>query len=319
MSGGTNGPLIYDGTAYQFDVKTLLQLRNKLMIRLGFAAQLAVSPPGMDILLNEFLIDAQEQMYKRFSPLRNQIWWTINVTQGNRHYDIPAISSGSLSDVTIASASPDTLTRISGSWITDGFTPGQVITISGSSNNAGATFVIATVSALVITTTTNTILTAESSGTTMVLSTMGWKSLDMRRISEQWVNDGSTWNKMREGINPNRFNETGQAYPQDYEWTDHLEIWPEPDKTYTIFVKGHFGLFPFEADADVTTIDWNLIYLHGLANAKTHYGQKDAGTYFRQLEVFLRKLNKETFGNKRYIPNPDPPVRILSKPEATWR
>ena len=31
--------------------------------------------------------------------------------------------------------------------------------------------------------------------------------------------------------------ETGQAYPQDYEWSDHLEIWPEPDKAYVIYTK----------------------------------------------------------------------------------
>lgn len=319
MPGGTNGPLIYDGAAYTFDVKTLLQLRNSLMIRLGFAAQLAASPPGMDILLNDFLVDAQEQMYRRFSPLRNQIWWPIAVTEGNRHYDIPSISTGEIDDVQIIAGAPDQLVRTTGNWINDGFTPGMVSTIADSASNDGNTFIIAAVSALTITTTTDNALVSEAAGTAMTINTITYKALDMRRITEQWVVDGSTWNLMREGIPVQRFNETGQAYPQDYEWTDHLEIWPAPDKSYTIYVKGHFGLLPFEEDTDVTTIDHKLVFLHALANAKTHYGQKDAGTYFRQLEVFLQKLNKETFGNKRYIPDPDLPIRVLPKPEATWR
>jgi len=141
----------------------------------------------------------------------------------------------------------------------------------------------------------------------------------MRRISEQWVNDGSTWNKMIEGIDPLQFNTTGQQFPQYYEWSDHLEIWPEPDKAYTIFVKGHFGLLPFEADTDVTTIDHQLVFLHAIANAKSHYGQKDAATYYRQLEVMLNKLVGKEHGNKRYIPDPDKPAVVLAKPEATWR
>jgi hypothetical protein len=326
MSGGINGPLIYDGTAYSFKVKTLLQLRQSLMIRLGYAAQLAAPPPGMDELLNDFLIDAQEQMYERFSPLRNQIWWRINVTQGNRNYDIPSISTGELTDVAFNNNDPlvDDVTRVAGSFITDGFTPGMVVSISGSPLNGDTSFVVAAVEALKLTTTTAGSFTTEAAGAAVTLNTITYKALDMRRISEQWVVDGSTWNKMREGINVNRFNETGQGYPQDYEWTDHLEIWPEPDKAYVIYVKGHFGLLPFTADTDVTTIDHKLIFLMALANAKTHYGQKDAGTYYRQLEVFLSKLNKGTFGNKRFIPvgNNGTVINkeeVLNKPVGTWR
>jgi hypothetical protein len=321
MSGGTNGPLIYDGAPYAFTVKTLLQLRNRLMIRLGFAAQLAVPPPGMTELLNDFLYDGQLQMYERYSPLRNEIWWPIAVTQGNRHYDVPSISTHEQTDIAFNDNSPavDDVTRATGSFIDDGFTPGMVVTISGSASNNMITFVIAAVEALKLTSSTAAGLVTEAVGTATTLNTITHTALDMRRISEQWLKDGSTWNPMRDGIDTNRFNETGQSWPQDYEWTDHLEIWPEPDKAYTIYVKGHFGLRPFEADTDVTTIDHELVFLHALANSKSHYGQKDAGTYYRQLEVFLRNLNKKKFGNQRFIPNPDPPIRILSKPEATWR
>ena len=322
MSGGTNGPLIYDGAPYAFGVKTLLQLRNRLMIRLGFAAQLAASPPGMDALLNDFLQDGQLQMYERYSPLRNQIWWPISITAGNRHYDVPSISTHAQTDIAFNNNDPavDDVTRLTGSFINDGFTPGMVVTISGSTSNSLITFVIAAVEALKLTSSTAGGLVTEAAGTSTVLNTITHTALDMRRISEQWsLENVNQWRKMTDGIDPNRFNETGAAYPQNYEWTDHLEIWPEPDKAYTIYVKGHFGLRPFVADTDVTTIDHELVFLHSLANAKSHYGQKDAGTYYRQLEVFLRNLNKKKFGNIRFIPDPAPSVRILSKPEATWR
>lgn len=320
MSGGTNGPLIYDGIAYTFTVKTLLQLRQSLMIRLGFSAQLASPPPGITELLNDFLVDAQEQMYERYSPLRNQRWWPIQIEQGERHYDIPSISTGEITaDFLDNDPLVDTITRldVGGDYIADGFAPGMVISNSGGTNDQ-RTFVLAAVTASVLTTSTAGNLSTEA-GVTVTINTISHTALNMRKIQEQWVQDGSTWNLMIDGIPTGRFNETGQAYPQNYEWRNHLEIWPEPDKAYVIWVKGHFGLLPFTADTDVTTIEHNLVFLHALANSKAHYGQADARIYFRQLEVFLRRLNAGEFGNKRFIPDPDRPLNALAKPEATWR
>lgn len=322
MSGGTNGPLVYDGAPYQFESKTLSQLRTKLMIRLGFAAQLAYPPPGMEELLNDFLIDAQEQMYARYAPLRTRRWWPITVTQGNRHYDIPSISTKEIS-VTFADGAGlgDVILRHDGGdYRADGFTPGMPITVTNGGANNLLTYTVSTVVAGIL-----TLIVADSVNVEgpidSIITSVDYKSLDMLRVTEQWVQDGSTWNKMREGIDPNRFNETGQAWPQDYEWSDHLEIWPEPDKTYTIWVWGHFGLLPFAADTDVTTIEWELVNLMALATAKAHYGQKDAGTYYRQLEVYLRRMNKQRHGNHRYIPEPNikDHKHARAKPEATWR
>ena len=323
MSVPSNGPLVYDGSPYQHEVKTLLQLRNSLMIRLGFAAQLSAPPAGMEILLNDFLIDAQTQMYERYSPLRNNIWWRIPVTQGNRHYEIPSISTGPQTDIAFSDNAPsvDTITRVTGSFIADGFAPGQVVSISGSAGNSSTSIVIAAITDLAIVCTAAGSLVTEAAGPSITLNTITYKALNARKVTEQWVLDGSTWNIMREGITTARLNETGQSYPQEYEWTDHLVIWPEPDKDYTIYVKGHFGLLPFAVDTDVTTIDHKLVFLHALANAKTHYGQSDAGTYYRQLEVFLQKLNSGEFGQKRFIPSTSNSRKesIALKPKGTWR
>jgi len=96
-----------------------------------------------------------------------------------------------------------------------------------------------------------------------------------------------------------------------------MEIWPEPDQAYTIYLKGHFGLLPFVADTDVTTIESKLVFLMALANGKAHYGKGDAGTIFRQLEVVLKKYNGEDFGLKRYIPGKKE-IHSLPEPLTTF-
>lgn len=319
MPGGSNGPPIYNGEAYSHSSKTLLTLRTDMMIRLGFSAQLASPPPGMTELLNSFLLDAQEQMYQRHVPVRNKMWWPIAIQQGQRFYDIPSISSGSLTDVSFNDNDPlvDDITRVSGSWIDDGFTAGMVLTVSGSGSNNKITVSVAAVTALVLTLATASAVTTEAAGTAVTLTTVNYQNVDERRIEEAWLNDGAIWRPLNDGIDSNRFNETGQSYPQDYEFRSTLEIWPEPDKAYTIYLKGHFGLLPFAADTDTTTIESKLVFLMALGNAKAHYGKGDTGTIFRQLEVVLRGFNKEDFGNKRYIPNSkSPPAR--PEPTATF-
>lgn len=319
MPGGINGPPIYDGEAYQHSTKTLLKLRTDLMIRLGFAAQLSSPPTGMTEFLNALLIDAQEQMYQRHVPLRNILWWPISIQQGKRFYDIPSISSGSLTDVSFNDNDPavDDIKRASGSWIDDGFAPGMVVVISGSTSNNLISVILAAVTALDLTLTAAGSVVTEAAGTAVTLTTVGYQSVDERKIKEVWLLDTNKWSPLKDGIDTGRFNETGQSYPQEYEFRSTLEIWPEPDKAYTIYLKGHFGLLPFAADTDTCTIESKLVFLMALASGKVHYGKGDAGTIFRQLEVVLRKYNSADFGSKRYIPNSQVPP-ALAEPIVTF-
>ncbi len=62
--------------------------------------------------------------------------------------------------VTFADADPDTITRAAGDWAADGFRAGDVIVVSGTASNDG-TFVVATVTALVLTLVSADTLTAE--------------------------------------------------------------------------------------------------------------------------------------------------------------
>ena len=63
-------------------------------------------------------------------------------------------------NLTFADADPDTITRASGSWITDGVVPGMRFTVAESASNDGS-YTVATVSALVITCITGDALAAE--------------------------------------------------------------------------------------------------------------------------------------------------------------
>lgn len=64
-----------DTTGYE----TLATLRNRLMIRLGYAAQVSNPPPGMSALLTEFLQSAQKEMYRKYAALRTKrlFRWTM--------------------------------------------------------------------------------------------------------------------------------------------------------------------------------------------------------------------------------------------------
>jgi len=70
--------------------RTLGQLRADLMLRLGFGAQVNNPPPGMTDLLNSFLIEAQELLYRRYDVLRTERFFTWELQEGVRFYDVDA-------------------------------------------------------------------------------------------------------------------------------------------------------------------------------------------------------------------------------------
>jgi hypothetical protein len=73
-----------DGT---HPTQTLADFRTYLMVRLGMAAQLAFPPPGTVALLNSFIIEAQNLLYRRYDVFRLERWFTWNMTAGARFYD----------------------------------------------------------------------------------------------------------------------------------------------------------------------------------------------------------------------------------------
>ena len=96
----------------------------------------------------------------------------------------------------------DSIRRSSGSWLTEGFRPGQSITVSGSTNNNG-TYLIGSVTDLAITLTTGSFLTTEtsdgakltgsaahSSGPELTFQNGGTKVDTIERSFGSWIAEG---------------------------------------------------------------------------------------------------------------------------------
>lgn len=143
------------------------------------------------------------------------------------------------------------------------------------------------------------------------------KKLDPRKIS--WVGifqDNGAHVPLRCGIPPESYGFPAESIPSRYEIRQCIEVWPPPaDDTWTLLVKGHFGLLPLVADADVTTIDWQVVYLLALANSKAFYKQPDAGTVGKQFERHIYNLTAESHQTRRYRHGD---ARVLPEPEPVW-
>lgn len=68
--------------------KTLLELRTRMMRRLGFSAQADNPPPGMAELLDDFLRDAQEDLYLKNPSLRTERFFRWTMVPGISYYGI---------------------------------------------------------------------------------------------------------------------------------------------------------------------------------------------------------------------------------------
>lgn len=70
--------------------RELADLRRSLLRRLGFSAQASNPPPGMAELLDDFLRDAQEQLYMRYACLRTERYFRWTLQPGVRYYGVQA-------------------------------------------------------------------------------------------------------------------------------------------------------------------------------------------------------------------------------------
>lgn len=218
-----------------FPSKTLAQLRQQLLIRLGMAAMLSAPPPGMVELLNSFLIESQELLFRRYVLFRTERWFTWNMAQGQRFYDLDA--------------------------------------------NADACT----------------------------------KNLDPRMVTWVGISRGdNVWRPLVNKIDPVRYSTRIESIPDSYEIRQCIEVWPAPsDDSWLLRVKGHFGLMPFAADTDSTTIDDRAVFLLALANAKAHYGQPDAANYMTQLTTLLGDLTAGSHHTRRYMPGGKLPMNAI--------
>ncbi len=86
----TLNPAVTEG-AY---TTTLKNLRDRVLIRLGFAAQLDNPPPGMAALVDEFLSSAQVLLAQRLPELITERFYTWTMVAGTRFYTVSGDDAG---------------------------------------------------------------------------------------------------------------------------------------------------------------------------------------------------------------------------------
>jgi hypothetical protein len=113
----------------------------------------------------------------------------------------------------------------------------------------------------------------------------------------------NVWYPMIQGIPPQLYTMITKPWrPARYELRGAIEVYPAPDQTYWLWLKGHFGLKQFLNPTDTTTINSELVFLWALANAKAHYGQPDAQNIASEANDYRKELIAATHQTAHYVP-----------------
>lgn len=332
--------------------RELSDLRISLMRRLGFSAQVLNPPPGMNELLNEFLFDAQEQLYRRYASLRTERIYSWPMIAGQRYYGIGASDEAAYT-VTVGNST----TKYGFGPAAGGVgsvTPTPVVvgdaTVESFYTDGANTYMMLSTGNSIDTTeweavTVDTAMGpidlrfeyASGLGTdTMVWATPVWTAadedeaysftfngvcsqhkLDPYKVSWVGVTDqNDVWYPLIQGIPPELYTraQLTPGWPTRYEISDCIEVFPAPQAPYTLRVKGHFGLERFTQDTDKTTIDSHPVFLFALGMAKAHYGRSDASAYTAQALTYIGGLVAGAHQTARYIPNPRVEVEAMTPP-----
>lgn len=124
--------------------------------------------------------------------------------------------------------------------------------------------------------------------------------------SVEWAGIQDTrnvWYPLIQGIPPQLYTMITKPWrPARYDIRQAIELYPMPDQTYWLWIKGHFGLMSFINPTDSTTLDSELVFLHALANAKAHYGQTDANNIAAEANAYRAELIAGTHQTAHYLP-----------------
>lgn len=123
----------------------------------------------------------------------------------------------------------------------------------------------------------------------------------------EWVGintNGQNWKPLICGIDPLLYTGLNEGVPQYYDVRGCIEVWPaaSASSVYTLMALGEFGLLPFAATTDLSSVDPHAIYLKATMDAKAYYKQSDAEIYQGDLERYIGDLTAQTHMTSRYIP-----------------
>lgn len=251
--------------------RTLLSLRQELMGRLGWGAQVAAPPPGVADMLNSFLTEAQELLYRRYNALRTERFFSWPLTAGIGLYDLP--------DNDEAHALPTPVNAAFGTATTGGSLPAGTYYYRVSAVNAYGETLASTETSQVVPagTATNTVTVnwtavtvpdgvstvtgykvyGRTTGAELLLASVGLvttyvdtgsltpagalpttnttaicaKRLDQRSITWAGIERDSIWYPLECGISPTLNSYAQTGYPQRYEIRQCIQLWPVPDAT----------------------------------------------------------------------------------------
>ena len=96
-----------------------------------------------------------------------------------------------------------------------------------------------------------------------------------------------------------------------------IELWPTPsDSTSNIRLEYNAGYSTFDEDTDLSSINPQLILLHGMTTMKAHYRQPDYEIYAGQLESLLGRLRAAAVQTKRWFKRTQ--NFVLSPTSSDW-
>lgn len=107
------------------------------------------------------------------------------------------------------------------------------------------------------------------------------------------------------GIDPTMYTSlaVSNGYPNRYELRGScIEIFPAPRAAYFLWVQGHFGLEPLQANTDRFTIDDEGVKLLALGALKAGKGKPDAQGVLVQASTYEAAMVSATHATRRYIP-----------------
>lgn len=225
-------PLAYNANPLDLNgqpTDTLLGLRTRVMIRLGFSNQASNPPPGMAALINDFISSGQMYLWRKYQALQTRRFFRWKLIPNQRYY--------SLLD---------------------------------NDEDPEAGFHLDP------------------------LKTIEWAGIQDTR---------NVWYPLIEGVEPQLYTMIDKPWrPARYSIRQALEVYPAPDQTYFMWLRGHVSLRPLAQDTDKTTIDSEMVFLHALATAKAHYGQADANNIEALANDYRGQLTAASHGTKRYVP-----------------
>lgn len=295
--------------------RTLLSLRTSIARRLGFSAQMAGLVPGTNELIDDFINEARQSIYRRYaydaygdltlplmvdddddSVIDGEAVFLLALANAKSHHNQDAKpyyeQYGAYMDELLA-RSPLNLTA----FVTGIVQEAQELLYQRYN-------VLRTERWFTWSMTTDERFYDLPENDEQTAEPACTKQIDPRKLSWVGVSQGDeSWRPLIHGIDPVCYRTSLSSIPSHYEVRQCIEVWPAPsDDTWKLRIKGHFGLGAFAADSDTTTIDWQAILLLATANAKAHYKQADAGNYAQQLTVYIGDLVAGSHQTARYFP-----------------